>query len=283
MYQAGLVLEGGGMKGIYTAGVLDYFLEKGIEFSACYGVSAGAIHMSNFVSKQKERGLRTGINYLDDKNYCSFASLMKTGDFFNVDFCYRKIPFELDPLDNETFMKYEGKAYAVITNIITGKPEYYQIKDLVKDIVAIRASSSLPLLSKNVEINGVPYLDGGISDSVPIRKSIADGNRKNVVVLTKEEGFVRKPSSHRGLVKLMYRKYPQVGRLMENRHIEYNEMMQFLEAEERAGRVFVIRPKKTLEIGRIEKDADKMRKAYRIGYEDAKRSYEQMKAYLDTP
>ena len=168
MYQAGLVLEGGGMKGMYTAGVLDYFIEKDMEFSNCYGVSAGSIHMCNLISKQKGRGLRTGLDYLDDKNYCGMYSLIKTGDFFGVDFCYRKIPTELDPYDYETASKYKGKAYAVITNIVTGKPEYYQIKDLKEDIIGIRASSSLPLISRNVMINDQPYLDGGVSDSIPI-------------------------------------------------------------------------------------------------------------------
>lgn len=281
MYQAGLVLEGGGMKGTYTAGVLDYFLEQGIEFSSCYGVSAGAIQMSSFIAGQKGRGLRTTVDYVGDKNYCSFYSLLTTGDFFNADFCYRKIPDELDPVDNETFMKYQGKAYAVLTNIITGKPEYYQLKDLSKDIIAIRASSSLPLLARNVIIDGVPYLDGGISDSVPIRKSIADGNQKNVVVLTKEEGFVRKPSSHTKLIKLLYRKYPKVAENMAKRHTEYNEMMQFLEAEQKAGRVFVIRPKEELAVGRIEKDKEKLHAVYKIGYEDAKRLFPDMETYLN--
>lgn len=280
MYQAGLVLEGGGMKGIYTAGVLDYFLEKEMEFKNCYGVSAGSIHMCNFISKQKGRGLRTGIDYLNDKRYCSMYSLITTGDFFGADFCYRMIPEELDPYDYETYSLYEGKAYAVLTNIITGEPEYYQVKDLKKDIIGIRASSSLPLLSRNVMIDGIPYLDGGISDAVPIKKSIADGNKKNVVILTKEEGYVRKPSSFGKAIKLMYRKYPKVYENMTNRHIRYNDTMQFVEAAKKEGSAFVIRPKEPLPIGRIEKDKEKLKAVYQIGYEDAKENYAKMKEYL---
>ena len=282
MFQAGLVLEGGGMKGMYTAGVLDYFIEKEMEFSNCYGVSAGSIHMCNLISKQKGRGLRTGLDYLDDKNYCSMYSLIKTGDFFGVDFCYRKIPTELDPYDYETFSKYEGKAYAVITNIITGKPEYYQIKDLKEDIIGIRASSSLPLISRNVMINDQPYLDGGVSDSIPIQKSIADGNKKHVVVLTKQEGYVRKPSS-KGMnfwIKQKYRKYPELYKNMVQRHENYNETVAFLEEKERAGEVFVIRPKEPLNIGRTEKNREKLKCIYQIGYEDAKACYENLVSYL---
>ena len=284
MFQAGLVLEGGGMKGMYTAGVLDYFIEKDMEFSKCYGVSAGSIHMCNLISKQKGRGLRTGLDYLDDRNYCSMYSLIKTGDLFGADFCYRKIPTELDPYDYETFSRYKGKAYAVITNIITGKPEYYQIKDLKKDIVGVRASSSLPLVSRSVRIGQQLYLDGGISDSIPIRKSIADGNQKNVVILTKEEGYVRKPSS-KGMnlfIKQKYRKYPELYKCMLSRHIEYNETVAFLEEQQKMGEIFVIRPKEPLNIGRTEKNREKLKAIYQIGYEDAKACYEELLSYLDS-
>ena len=283
MYQAGLVLEGGGMKGIYTAGVLDYFIEKDMDFANCYGVSSGAVHMCNLISKQKGRGLRIGIDYLDDKNYCGMYSLIKTGDFFGVDFCYRKIPTELDPYDYETFSKYEGKAYAVITNIITGDPDYYQIKDLKKDVLGIQASSSLPLISRNVMIDGKPYLDGGVSDSIPIRKSIADGNVKNVVILTKEDGFIRQPSS-KGMnfcIKQKYRKYPALYKNMAQRHTNYNETVAFIEAQQKAGEVFVIRPKKPLNIGRTEKNREKLNAIYQIGYEDAKACYDDLIHYLN--
>ena len=154
MYQAGLVLEGGGMKGMYTAGVLDFFLDKGIEFSSVYGVSAGACHMCSYLSKQRGRSLDVGTDYLDSKKYCSAWSLLTTGDLFNVKTSYHLIPEYLNPYDYAAFNRYEGKAYAVVTNIVTGRPEYLRIKDMKKDIDAIRASASLPLVSRNVKIDG---------------------------------------------------------------------------------------------------------------------------------
>lgn len=281
MYQAGLVLEGGGMKGIYTAGVLDFFLDKGIEFSSCYGVSAGACHVCSYLSKQKKRAYRISVKYLKEKDYCSYYSLLKTGDLFGADFCYNRIPNELDMFNYEEFKNYKGKAYAVVTNIETGEPEYHRLMDMRKDIQWIRASSSLPLVSNNVEIDGSYYLDGGISDSIPIRKSIADGNEKNVVVLTKHEGYVRKPSSHMELIKMRYRKYPMVVENMKNRHVAYNETMEFLEEEERKGNLFIIRPQFDSHLGRLEKDKRKLRALYKQGYQEAERSYEAMKQYLD--
>lgn len=170
MYQAGLVLEGGGMKGMYTAGVLDFFLDKGLDFSSVYGVSAGACHMCSYLSKQRGRALDVGIDYLDSKKYCSVESLLTTGDLFNVKTAYHLIPEYLNPYDYAAFDRYEGRAYAVVTNIVTGKPEYLRIRDMKKDIDAIRASASLPLVSRNVKIGGKLYLDGGIADAVPIQK-----------------------------------------------------------------------------------------------------------------
>ena len=143
MYQAGLVLEGGGMKGVYTAGVLDFFTEKGIDFSHIYGVSAGACHMCSYLSRQKGRALSVSVDYLDTRRYCSLESLLTSGDLFNVDFCYHLIPEYLYPYDYETFEKYPGKAYSVVTNIETGQPEYLRVRDIRKDIDKIRASASL--------------------------------------------------------------------------------------------------------------------------------------------
>ena len=282
MYQAGLVLEGGGMKGIYTAGVLDFFLDKDIMFSSVYGVSAGACHMCSYLSKQRGRALDISIDYLDSKHYCSPESLVMTGDLFNVDMCYHLIPDYLYPYDNETFMQYPGKAYSVVTNIATGRAEYIRIRDMGKEIDAIRASASLPLVSRNVKFNGQYYLDGGISDSIPLQKSIVDGNVKNIVVMTKEVGYVRKPTSpaQLALIKARYLKYPKVYELMASRHDRYNECLRFIERQEEAGQAFVIRPQHASDVGRIEKDKDKMEALYREGYEDAKACYEDLMKYL---
>lgn len=284
MYQAGLVLEGGGMKGVYTAGVLDFFLDKGIEFSNVYGVSAGACCMCSFVSKQRGRALDTTVDYLDTKKYCSVESLLTTGDLFNVDMSYRLIPDYLYPYDYETFGKYQGRIYAVVTNIETGKPEYLRIRDMKKDIDMVRASASLPMVSRNVKIGKKIYLDGGISDAIPLQKSILDGNLKNVVIMTKEVGYKRQPTSAAMLaaLKVRYLRYPKVHELMAERHINYNETLKFIARQRESGKAFVIRPSKVSEVKRIERDADKLRELYREGYEDAAANYEALLNYLES-
>lgn len=281
MYQAGLVLEGGGMKGVYTAGVLDFFLDKGVEFSGVYGVSAGACHMCSYLSKQRGRALEVCVDYLDTRKYCSAESLLTTGDLFNVNMAYHLIPEYLNPYDYEAFHKYKGKAYAVVTNIETGKPEYLRIRDMKKEIDAIRASASLPLVSRNVKYNGKLYLDGGLSDAVPICKSILDGNKKNVVILTKEEGYVRTPASHLGLLKLRYLRYPKVYELMAGRHLAYNDTMDYLKKQQENGQAFVLRPKKKSEVGRIEKNTEKLKALYEEGYRDAEENFTLLQNYLE--
>lgn len=281
MYQAGLVLEGGGMKGMYTCGVLDFFMEKDVLFSSCYGVSAGACHMCSYLSGQRGRAYHVGIDYLECRDYCSVRSLLRTGDLFNNDFCYDLIPHYLNPYDYEGFRKYEGKAYAVATDIVTGKPEYIRLYDMEEGIQAVRASSSLPLVSRNVTIDGRKYLDGALSDSIPIRKAEADGNRKNIVILTKAVGYRKERSSMLPLIRAAYVRYPKVYELMKNRHISYNETLDYLEEREKRGEVFVIRPQKESGIGRIEKDKEKLKALYEQGYQEARERYEAMTAYLN--
>lgn len=282
MYQAGLVLEGGGMKGVYTAGVLDFFLDKGLEFSSVYGVSAGACHMTSYLSKQRGRALDISIDYLKSRKYCSVESLLTTGDLFNVQTAYHLVPDYLNPFDYEAFKKYEGRAYAVATDIEAGTPVYFRIRDVKKDMDAIRASASLPLVSRNVRIGNHLYLDGGISDAIPIRKSILDGNSKNVVVLTKEEGFVRQPTTQLPLLKIRYFRYPKVAELMAERHITYNNTMDYLYDQQKNGQAFVIRPAEKSNVGRIEKDEDKLKALYKQGYTDAEALYEPLLNYLES-
>lgn len=284
MYQAGLVLEGGGMKGIYTAGVLDFFLEKGIDFSSVYGVSAGACHMCSYLSKQKGRALDISIDYLDTRKYCSVESLLTSGDLFNVNMCYHLIPDYLYPYDHEAFAKYQGKAYAVVTDITTGRPAYLRLRDMHKDIEKVRASASLPLVSRNVLINGRYYLDGGLSDAIPLQKSIMDGNQKNIVVMTKELGYRRKPTdaAQMALLKVRYLRYPKVAEVMADRHIRYNETLDFIDGQQESGKAFVIRPKKLSQVARIEKDKDKLIALYQEGYDDAADCYEELLNYLNS-
>lgn len=283
MYQAGLVLEGGGMKGVYTAGVLDFFLDKGIEFTSVYGVSAGACHMCSYLSKQRGRALDVNVDYLNTRRYCSLESLVTTGDLFNVGICYSLIPEYLYPYDYEAYSRYQGKAYSVATNIVTGKPEYFRIRDMKADIIKIRASASLPLVSRNVKIDGGYYLDGGISDPIPLQQSVMSGNRKNVVIMTKEIGYVRKPSSHLGLIRARYLTYPKVYELMANRHIIYNQQLAYIDSQEKAGRAFVIRPKTVSDVSRIEKNQEKLHALYQQGYEEAAERYEELIRFLEAP
>ena len=283
MYKAGLVLEGGGMKGFYTAGVLDFFLDKGIDFSRIYGVSAGACHMCSYTSKQRGRAKDVCLDYLETRDYFGVRSLLTTGDVFNAKICYELIPEYLNPYNYETFNQYEGKAYAVVTNIETGQAEYIQLRDMKKDIIAVRASASLPLVSRNVHIEDGVYLDGGIADAIPIRKSILDGNQKNVVIMTKEEEFRRKPeaSAQLALIKACYWKYPKVYELMKHRHLMYNHTLDYLERQAAEGKAFVLRPKEKSDVGRLEKDEEKLTRLYQEGYQDAENQYEQLINYLE--
>ena len=281
MIEAGLVVEGGGMRGVYTAGVLDYFMEKNLYFDDCYGVSAGACHISSYVSKQIGRSMKVTLDYINDKRYCSINSLIKTGDMFGVEMLYDLIPNKLELYDYDTFNKFKGNFYSVVTNCKTGKAEYIKIKDMKKDIIAVRASSSLPLLSRIVEINGKEYLDGGITDSIPIKKSIKDGHKKNVVILTRDKTYRKSKPKFLSLLKFKYKKYPNLVKAIENRYKMYNETLDFLEEEKAKNEVFIIQPKLPVKISRIEKDKDKLKELYNQGYEDAKELYEDLMKFLE--
>ena len=283
MIKAGLILEGGGMRGAYTAGILDFFMEKGLWFDHSYGVSAGACHLCSYISRQPGRGFRVSINYLDDDDYCSIKSLRETGDLFNAKMCYDTIPNELDLYDYETADKWPGKAFAVATNIETGKAEYLQLKNMREDITAVQASASLPLVSRNVEYKGKLYLDGGMADSIPLRKSLRDGNKKNVVVLTRPVDYRKKPQSigNRELMALKYPRYPGLRKAMIRRHEVYNKTLDLIERLEAEGRVFVFRPEKLVKIERIEKDPKKLKVLYLQGYHDAAINYGLLMAYLN--
>lgn len=278
-----LVLEGGGMRGTYTAGVLDYLMEKGIDFGSVYGVSAGALNGANFKAKQIGRGLRTFTNYLKDERYAGVHHLLKTGDWFNVDFSYNMIPNQLDPADYDAFAASETKLYSVVSNVDSGKAEYLQLTDLRRkqDMDGLRASASLPILSNIVAVNGRKYLDGGVCDSIPLEKSIADGHRKNLVILTQHRGFVKKQSANRYPSRVMYHKYPNFVKAMNERHNMYNRQLNHLYMQEKLGRAFIIQPKRKVEISRLEKNAAKLIELYHMGKEDAKANYSALVEYLE--
>lgn len=280
MVEAGLVLEGGGMRGVYTAGVLDLFIDKGLYFRNCYGVSAGATQCCSYLSKQRGRAFKINAEYMKDKRYASFENLVKEGNYFGRDFTMNILPNELEPYDYDTFKNTGANFFSVATDCKTGEAAYLKVEDMRLDIDKIWASCTLPLLSKMVDIDGKEYLDGGVSDSVPVVRAIKDGNKKVVVILTRDEKYRKKPNKLIGLIRLKYRKYQGLVKAMETRHKRYNRELARISKLEKQGKIFVIRPKKQVEVGRLEKDASKMKALYDCGYNDAKACYEELAKYL---
>lgn len=278
--QTSIILEGGGIRGIYTAGVLDCFLEKGIRTDALFGVSAGIINGINYISGQKGRSLRVNTEYLHDKRYLSLYSLITTGNIFGVDFCYNVIPNSLQPFDYDTFHKSRTKCFATVSNLVTGQAEYKLCTDMRKDIVYVRASASLPLVSQIVRIDGSPYLDGGICDSIPLAASMRHGYKKHIVVLTRPEEYRKKPSHMSGAIAHTYRDYPNFVRAYRTRHLHYNHTLDFIKKQKNAGNAFVIRPSRLINIGRLEKNPEKIHAMYELGYTDAKKALPKLLEYV---
>lgn len=281
MQNIGLILEGGGMRGVFTAGVLDFFLDAGLTgFSNCIGVSAGACHACSFLAGQRGRAYRVNVDYLDDKRYCSFHSLITTGDIFGADMLYNLIPNQLDPIDNEAFLRNPTTFQAVVTNCATGRAEYPYVRDLKRDVRFVQASSSLPLLSRMVEIDGQQYLDGGISDAIPLGQSIAQGCEKNVVVLTRDRTYHKGPSASSALTRLRYARYPALAAQLLRRHKDYEAARKLVFQEERAGRAIVLAPTLPLGLSRLEKDKAKLQAAYDAGYALAQSREADLRSFL---
>ena len=277
--KVGLVLEGGAMRGVYTAGVLDAFLDEKIKVDGIIGVSAGALFGVNYASKQKGRTIRYNKKYIKDKRYISVRSLIKTGNIVNKDFAYYKIPFELDKFDEKEFEKSKIDYYAVITNVETGEGEYPKITNCEKQIELLRASSSMPFVSKMVEVDGNKYLDGALADSIPYEKMMELGYDKIIVVLTRDINY-RKKKRNPLIAKTIYRKYPKLVKKINTRYKVYNDSVEKLKELEKEGKVFVIRPSKDLHIKRIEKNVDKLQAQYDLGISDAQKNIEEVKKYL---
>ncbi len=265
--KTGLVLEGGAMRGMYTAGVLDVFMEHGITFDGVIGVSMGAITGCSYISGQIGRTVRYNKKYCRDKRYMSFYSLLTTGDLVGNKFCYHTLPEQLDLYDNEAFKKSETDFYVTCTNVETGEAEYIKINDMVEEIDYVRASASMPYVSRIVEIGGKKFLDGGCSDSVPVRAFMELGYEKNVVVLTRPAEYRKKPEK-KGLVCSFYKKYPKFAATLESRAEVYNRTVEEIRKLEKDGSIFVIRPKTPLDIGRMSHDVKKIEGAYERGRAD---------------
>ena len=276
----GLILEGGAMRGLFTAGVTDVMMEEKITFDAMIGVSAGAAFGCNYKSGQIGRARRYNKKYCRDKRYCSLHSLITTGDLYGADFCYRKLPEELDLFDNEAFEKNPMEFYVVCTDVNTGKAVYKKIEDSRVGLQWFRASASMPLVSRIVEIDGEKYLDGGIADSIPVKFFEKEGFTRNVVVLTRPKGYIKKKSSLMPLIRCAMRKFPKMAEAMANRHKIYNETTAYIEEKEKKGEILVIRPSKPLPVKRTEKNPENLEKAYQAGREEAKKRIEEIKEFL---
>lgn len=275
-----LILEGGAMRGLYSAGVIDVFMKNDIHFDAVYGVSAGALFGLNYKSRQIGRALRYNLKYVNNKNYMGLYSLLTTGNIMNKDFCFNKLVYELDPLDFETYQNTPVDFYAVVTNLETGKPEYIKIDDAKKDMEYFRASGSMPFVSKPVKINGNLYLDGGISDPVPLKKVLETKAEKIVVVLTRPAGYRKKNLHSHALYKLFYSKFPNFAETGSNRYKIYNDTMDLIEKYEAENKIIVLRPSKFIKVKRTEKDTAKLQSIYDLGISDCTDKLDKIKQYL---
>ena len=273
-----LVLEGGAMRGLYTAGVLDVFMKNDIKANTIIGVSAGALFGINYKSKQIGRALRYNLKYARDKRYMGMYSLLTTGDVMNRDFCFNKLVYELDPFDIETFNNSEIEFYAVVTNMESGKAEYIEIKDGGKDLEYLRASGSMPFVSNIVEINGNKYLDGAVADPIPFKKAIDMGYEKIIVVQTRPADYTKTKS----LLPfgLVYKRYPEFIKTAQNAYINYNETLDFIRKYENEGKIIVLRPSEKIKMRRVEKNLNKLQAIYDVGVKDCNENLTKLKEYI---
>lgn len=277
--KTGLVMEGGAMKGIFTCGVIDVLMEHGVKFDGAIGVSAGACFGCNYKSNQPGRAIRYNKKYVNDKRYASVKSLITTGDFYGVDFCYRELPLELDVWDAEVFYNNPMEFYVVATDCKTGKPVYHLCKgDASEDLQWIRASASVPIVSRVVEIGDERLLDGGIADSVPLEYFQSIGYEKNLVITTKPVGYRKKPEKKwiLFLEKLMLHKYPEFIKAHKSRYQRYNELMDFIDEQEKSSNTMVIRPPEELNIGGTGKSEENLERVYQLGRKEAERRIDEI-------
>lgn len=278
-----LVLEGGGLRGVYTSGVLRFFMDKGVFFPYVIGVSMGACNAANYVSRQPERNRMVCIRYVNDARYISYSRLLMGGELFGMKFIFDTLPHSLVPFDFKTFMENDVKCITVVTDCETGETLYYEKKELGEDYLkVVQASNSLPFVAKPVRYKGRILMDGGLTDAVPIRKSIDDGNTRNVLILTRPKGYRKKRPHFIRFATMRYSRYEGLCEALASRHARYNETMDFIDQLEQRGEVFVIRPRLALNAGRAERKKDKLYAAYDQGYSDASACYTRLRSYLNS-
>ena len=276
-----LILEGGGLRGVYTSGVLRLFADREIFLPYVIGVSMGACNAANYISHQPERNRIVCIRYVNDSRYISYSRQLFHGELFGMKFIFDTIPRSLVPFDFKTFMDNDAKCITVATDCETGEALYYEKKELGEDYLKVlQASNSLPFVAKPVHYHGLILMDGGLSDAVPIKKSIDDGNEKNVLILTRPKGYRKKRPHFLGLAALRYPRYKGLLNALARRHTRYNETMDFIDELEQQGKVFVIRPRIALNVGRAERNKDRLYEAYDQGYSDASACYSGLRSYL---
>lgn len=264
--KTGLVLEGGAMRGLFTAGVLDVFMERGVKFDGLVGVSAGACFGCNYKSGQAGRVIRYNKRFARDPRYCSWRSLLATGDLFGAEFCYRTLPLELDVFDAKAFEANPTEFHIVATDCRTGRPVYKRLdKADERALDWIRASASMPAVSRPVPIDGGLYLDGGLSDGIPLRYFESLGYERNVVVTTRPRGYRKFPKKRMSLLKPLLRRHPAIYEALKTRHVWYNKTLEYIDERVAAGKAVLIAPDEPLQISRVCHDPDVMQRVYDIG------------------
>ena len=276
----GLVLEGGAMRGMYTSGVLDTFLDKDFWVDGIISVSAGALFGVNYPSRQKERAIRYNKKFISDKRYISFKSLVSTGNIVNKDFAFYEVPFKYDVFDNKTFKESDVDFYVAVTNLQTAQAEYVKLIDPLAQMEVLRATSAMPYVSRPVEIDGIPYLDGAIADSIPVEQMQKLGYDKIIVILTRTLDY-RKSKPMAWIAKWFYRRYPHFADAVNQRYAMYNRQVENVIKLAEKGDIFVIRPSVDLKIKRIEKDPNKLQAMYELGMKDMQLQWENLLDYLN--
>ncbi|WP_020007895.1 patatin-like phospholipase family protein [Salinicoccus albus] len=279
MTDTGLVLEGGGMRGLYTAGVLEYFMSQDLYFPYVIGVSAGACMGASYLSRQPGRNRKVNLDFVEDKRYLSLSNYIKKRELFGMDFIFDEIPNRLVPFDLDTLINSPEQFLITATDCDTGEPRYYEKSDNQDSIAELlRASSSLPFVASSVEYENHRLMDGGISDPIPIKKAQNDGMEKNVVILTKPRGYFKKPGRISKIIK--YKQHPMINKKLTVRYRHYNQTLEYLYNQEKQGNTFIMAPSKTLQIGRAERSKKRLEDLYELGWHDAQAQFEQLHAFL---
>lgn len=279
--KTGLVLEGGGMRGLYTIGVLDAMMEYGITFDYVIGVSAGACNGSSYVSKQPNRCYRINEKYLKDKRYISIQNFIKTKSLFGMDFLFGEVPLQLDPIDYETFLENPTEFVIGVTDMETGEPVYFNKQETAEDeCKIISASSSIPMFAPPVEFNGKKYLDGGTSDPIPFKKAMQDGCDKLVIVRTRDRSYRKTKEGGRAVYSRSFRKTPGMIDCIDRRHKVYNHQIECCDKMEKAGQAMILAPEEPVKISRFENDIHKLDGLYREGWSAVETQLDEIKAFL---